>query len=119
MCLFSKLTRPEQGTFIAVDFVNNKTRIGFYEPDPAQNGYCYIRYNGRVAEKIKLDTIVRILDLTRVMKEDMFLQITLRSGEPIFSKIYTTFNYRTKWLLDNEFGRVISLSNISDVAVFE
>lgn len=118
MCLIPYFHIPTHNTLVAVDLVNNETIIGFFHQ--LQKGSCYIRYKPKTVREIKLNTIIRVLDLTPVMKDDMFLQITLRSGELIFSQIHATRYNRTQWLLDIHGEMVgIPLSSILDVSVLE
>ena len=118
MCLIPYFHIPKYNTLVAVDLVNNETIIGFFHE--VQKGCCYIRYKPKTVREIKLNTIMRVLDLTPVMKDDMFLQITLRSGKLIFSQIHATRYNRTQWLLDI-YGEMVGipLTSISDVSVFE
>ena len=118
MCLIPDFKPPKHYTLVAVDLVNNEIIIGFFHG--VWNGYCHIRSESESNTIIEIKKIIRILDLTDVMKDDMYLQITLRSGKLIFSQIHDTPPDRTLWLLDKNGEMVwISLSNISDVAVLE
>tara|TARA_B110000977_G_scaffold49068_1_gene66622 strand:+ start:906 stop:1262 length:357 start_codon:yes stop_codon:yes gene_type:complete len=118
MCLIPDHTLPNNDSLVAIDIINNETIIGFFHG--VQKGYCYISCNPKRLIKIRLNTIMRVLDLTPVMKDDMYLQITLRSGKPIFSQIHATRYNRTQWLLDIHGEMVgIPLTSILDVSVLE
>jgi len=118
MCLIPDFYPPKRNTLVAIDLINNKTIIGFVYQ--LQGEYCYIRSESKTVIEIKINKIMRILDLTPVLNDDMFLEITLRSGEKIFSQIHATRYNRTQWLLDRNGEMVgIPLTSISDVSVLE